>query len=97
MTSHRELPGSAAVTVSLTGIFVLLTMYTLYFARPFLLPIVVATVLNFLLSPVVRGLSRAHVPRAIGAGLVILALLGIVIGVGVFVLCAIIGLLALLL
>lgn len=77
MKGDREFPGSAA-TVSLTGIFILLGMYTLYFARPFLLPIVVATILNFLLSPVVRGLARVHVPRAVGAGLVILALLGIV-------------------
>jgi predicted PurR-regulated permease PerM len=65
-------------TVALTGIFVLLALYTLYFARPFLLPIVVATILNFLLSPVVRGLQRLHVPQPLGAGLVILALLGVV-------------------
>lgn len=65
-------------TVAVTGIFVLLSLYTLYFARPFLLPIVVATILNFLLSPVVRGLGRLHVPQPLGAGLVILALLGAV-------------------
>lgn len=65
-------------TVALTGIFVLLLLYTLYFARPFLLPIVVATILNFLLSPVVRGLARLHLPQPLGAALVILALLGIV-------------------
>ena len=69
-------------TVALTGIFVLLALYTLYFARPFLLPIVVATILNFLLSPVVRGLQRLHVPQPLGAVLVILALLGIV-GLGI--------------
>lgn len=65
-------------TVALTGIFVLLALYTLYFARPFLLPIVVATILNFLLSPVVRGLQRLRVPQPLGALLVILALLGVV-------------------
>lgn len=67
-----------ARTTALVGVFVLLLLYTLYFARPFLLPVVVATILNFLLSPVVRGLARLHVPSAIGAGLVILALLGAV-------------------
>jgi predicted PurR-regulated permease PerM len=65
-------------TVALIGIFVLLALYTLYFARPFLLPIAVATILNFLLSPVVRGLQRLHVPQPLGAGLVIIALLGVV-------------------
>lgn len=67
-----------ARTTALIGIFVLLALYTLYFARPFLLPVAVATILNFLLSPVVRGMARLHVPRSIAAALVILALLGIV-------------------
>lgn len=66
-----------ARTTALVGIFVLLSLYTLYFARPFLLPVAVATILNFLLSPVVRGMVRIHVPQAIAAALVILALLGI--------------------
>jgi predicted PurR-regulated permease PerM len=74
----REREWPFAATVAVTGIFVLLSLYTLYFARPFLLPLVVATILNFLLSPVVRGLSRIHVPMPVGALLVILALLGIV-------------------
>jgi len=65
-------------TVALTGIFILFLLYTLYLARSFLLPLVLATVLNFLLSPVVRGLARLRVPQPLGAGLVILALLGIV-------------------
>jgi predicted PurR-regulated permease PerM len=80
--SENERQGDSAWpfvgTVALTGIFVLLTMYTLYFARPFLLPLVLATILNFLFSPVVRGLARLHVPPPLSAGLVILALLGIV-------------------
>jgi predicted PurR-regulated permease PerM len=65
-------------TIALTGIFVLLALYTLYFARTFLLPLVLAVILNFLLSPLVRGLSRLRVPQALGAALVILALLGLV-------------------
>jgi predicted PurR-regulated permease PerM len=72
----REWPFAA--TVALTGIFVLLGLYTLYFARSFLLPLVVATILNFLLSPVVRALARLRVPMGVGAALVILALLGVV-------------------
>jgi predicted PurR-regulated permease PerM len=71
-------PWPLAGTAVLTGIFVLLALYTLYFARPFLLPLVLATILNFLLSPVVRGLARIHVPRPLGAAFVILALLALV-------------------
>jgi len=62
--------------VALTGLFVLAAFYTLYFARDFLLPIVLALLFNLLLSPVVRGLKRLHVPSAIGSAVVILALLG---------------------
>jgi predicted PurR-regulated permease PerM len=65
-------------TIALTGIFVLLALYTIYFARPFLLPLVLAVILNFLLSPLVRGLTRLRIPPSLGAGLVILALLALV-------------------
>ncbi len=69
-------------SITLTGIFVLLVFYTLYFARDFLLPAVLAFLLTFLLAPVVRGLSRIRVPETIGAALVILAVLsGVVYGV----------------
>ena len=69
-------------SLTLTGIFILLVMYTLYFTRSFLLPVVLAFLLTFLLAPVVRGLHRIRVPEAIGAALVILAVLsGVVYGV----------------
>jgi len=69
-------------SIALTGIFVLLVFYTLYFARDFLLPVVLAFLLTFLLAPVVRGLHRIRVPEAIGAALVILAVLsGVVYGI----------------
>lgn len=65
-------------SLALTGIFVLLLFYTLYFARTFFLPIVLATLLNFLLSPAVRGLKRLRIPESVGAGIVILTVLGTV-------------------
>jgi len=69
-------------SIALTGIFVLLVFYTLYFARDFMLPVVLAFLLTFLLAPVVRGLHRIRVPEAIGAALVILAVLsGVVYGI----------------
>ncbi len=66
-------------SIALSGIFILLVFYTLYFARDFILPVVLALLLTFLLSPVVRALQRIRVPPSIGAGLVILALLSTVV------------------
>jgi predicted PurR-regulated permease PerM len=63
-------------SVALTGIFVLLFFYTLYFARAIFLPIVLALLLSFLLAPAVRGFRRIGIPQAIGAAIVILTLLG---------------------
>jgi predicted PurR-regulated permease PerM len=65
-------------SVALTLLLVLAVLYTLYFARAFLLPLVLAFLLELLLSPVVRWLERRRVPTAVGAGLVLLALLGAV-------------------
>jgi predicted PurR-regulated permease PerM len=63
-------------SISITGLFVLAAMYTLYFARAFFLPIVLAVLLDFLLSPLIRALNRARVPEPLGAALVIVGLLG---------------------
>jgi predicted PurR-regulated permease PerM len=63
-------------SLALTGLFVLAAFYTLYFARAFFLPIVLAVLLDFLLSPLIRGLKRARIPEPLGAALVIVVLLG---------------------
>lgn len=70
---------------SVTGLGLLLlgTVYTLYFARPILLLIVLAVLLDFLLSPLVSRLGRLHVPEAVGAAVVLLALVAAV-GVGAY-------------
>jgi predicted PurR-regulated permease PerM len=64
-------------SIASTVIVVLAILYTLYFAREFLLPITFALLLNFLLSPVVRALTRLRIPTSLGAGVVMLVLLGI--------------------
>jgi predicted PurR-regulated permease PerM len=64
-------------SIALTGLFILALFYTLYFGRAFFLPIVLGLLLNFLLSPVVRGLKKLHIPEALGAALVIFGLLGL--------------------
>jgi predicted PurR-regulated permease PerM len=61
---------SAGVTV----LAVLAVLYTLHFAREFLLPIAFALLLDFFLSPVVRALARLRIRPPLGAALVMLAL-----------------------
>jgi predicted PurR-regulated permease PerM len=78
------LEGSFGVrSLALTGLFILACFYTLYFGRAFFLPITLATLLSFLLRPLVRGMKRLRVPDALGAGLVVLGLLGL-LGLGLF-------------
>ena len=59
-----------------TGLFVLALLYTIYFARPLLLPLTLGLILDFLFRPVVRRLKRWRLPEPAGAALVILALVG---------------------
>ncbi|MBW3628907.1 MAG: AI-2E family transporter [Gemmatimonadetes bacterium] len=64
-------------SVGVTVLTVLAVLYTLYFAREFLLPIAFAQLLSFLFSPVVRALARFKIRPPIGAALVILSFLGL--------------------
>lgn len=63
-------------TLALLGLLTLGVFYTLYFARPVILPVVLAMLLAFVLDPVVGFFSRLRLPRALAAGLVIFGLLG---------------------
>jgi predicted PurR-regulated permease PerM len=63
-------------SVALKGLFIIAFFYTLYFARPLILPFILALLLNFLLRPVVRLLKKIKIPELAGAAMVILALLG---------------------
>jgi predicted PurR-regulated permease PerM len=74
--TERALGSPRTRSVGLTTLTVLALLYTAYFARPFLLPLAFALLLNFLFSPVVRKLARWHIRPPLGAALVVLALLG---------------------
>lgn len=67
-------------TVALVGLFVLLILFTLRLARSFLVPIAIALLLDFLLSPVIRGLRRLRIKESIGAALVIFGFVAVVGG-----------------
>lgn len=62
--------------ISLVGLFILAVLYTLHLAQAFILPIVLAILLDFLLSPIVRALRRARIPEPVGAAIVMLGLVG---------------------
>ncbi len=76
-------PRSRKSAKALNGLFILACFYTLFFARAIFLPIVVAILLNFLLTPLVRLLKKFHIPESISALLVILVFLG-TIGYGFY-------------
>ncbi|HEX5760359.1 MAG TPA: AI-2E family transporter [Thermoanaerobaculia bacterium] len=64
-------------SMALVGLLVLASLYTLYFARAFVLPVILALLLSFVLQPLVRGLKKLRIPEGLGALVVLLALVGL--------------------
>ncbi|HEV8176504.1 MAG TPA: AI-2E family transporter [Gemmatimonadales bacterium] len=65
--------------IALVVLALLAVLYTLRLAAAFFLPIVLAILLNLLLSPTVRWLrNHLRIPVPLGAGVVIIVLLGLV-------------------
>jgi predicted PurR-regulated permease PerM len=69
-------------TIFLGGLFALALLVTAYAAGEIVLPMVFAFTLKLLLQPLFRILERLHVPRALAALALILALFATVVGVG---------------
>jgi len=65
----------ARASFALMGLFILALFYTIHAGRVFFLPIALAILLDFLLGPAVRQMKRVGIPEAIGAALILLALL----------------------
>jgi len=61
----------AIVPVAVVGTFFLGLIAFLYFAKAFVMPVVLAVLLTFLLKPIVRALGKIHLPESIGAVFVI--------------------------
>ena len=68
--------------VFLGGLFVLAVLAAAYVVSEIVLPLVFAIVLKLLLQPALRVLERLHVPRILAALLLILALFGMIVGLG---------------
>ncbi|MCO5146951.1 MAG: AI-2E family transporter [Aquamicrobium sp.] len=56
----------------LTGIFIILSIYALYFGREFFMPVVLAFLFALTLTPIVRFLRKRGVPSALSATLLVL-------------------------
>jgi predicted PurR-regulated permease PerM len=66
----------AAAPLAVIAICLMGLVGFLSFARTFLMPVVIAMLLNFLLKPIVRGLARVGISEALGAIVVMLLVLG---------------------
>ncbi|MCW1988733.1 putative PurR-regulated permease PerM [Bradyrhizobium diazoefficiens] len=78
---ETEMPlPSDAQTFFLGGLFALGVFAVLYLASAIILPVILAFVLNLLLQPAVRLLGRVHLPRAVGALLIVLLVIGALVG-----------------
>jgi predicted PurR-regulated permease PerM len=76
-TLRHSLPPSAR-SLALLGLLLIAVGVVLYLARVVFIPLTFALMLSFLLSPLVTWLERLKLPRALGAALVVTALLGAV-------------------
>jgi len=72
-----------AIAVSTTGLFLLALFYTLFLGKEFFLPITIAVMLNFLLTPAVRLLKRIGLAPPVGAAVILLLFFG-AIGYGTY-------------
>jgi predicted PurR-regulated permease PerM len=86
-------PGEAAPTVissmhvpvtvrsgSLLILAILASVFMMHWAQAVLVPLLLGLTFSYAIAPLVNRLERLRVPRAFGAGLVLLALLGIIGG-----------------
>ena len=69
-------------TIFLGGLFLLAAFAVLRVASDVFLPVVIALVLKLLLQPLVRLGERVHIPKALGALVSVLLLLGVFAGLG---------------
>ncbi len=80
-------PSSAAAARKTTPVQIILivlgTIAFLYFARPVILPVVLACMAGMTLKPLIRWLSSFHIPPALSAAIV-LCLLVAAVGIGFF-------------
>jgi predicted PurR-regulated permease PerM len=77
------IPAALKTTWAQIAVLGLVVLVFLYFARPVVLPIVLACVAGMTLKPLIRWLSEFHIPPALSAA-VVLCLLVAAFGIGFF-------------
>jgi predicted PurR-regulated permease PerM len=78
---HEELRKATITQITLTLIAVLAMCYV---AKIVLVTIFTAILIAFILAPIVSGLQRIRLPRAVGSALAVLLLLGVLYGLSCF-------------
>jgi len=68
--------------IFLGGIFLVLLLAALYITAEIVWPLVLAFALSLVLSPLMRFLARLHVPRVLGALMLVAAVLALVMALG---------------
>ena len=63
-------------SVSLALLSVLAVVYTLYWARDVFIPLMLGVMISYTLSPLVDLMHRWRIPRAIGAGILLIGIVG---------------------
>jgi predicted PurR-regulated permease PerM len=63
-------------SASLGVLAVLATVFTLRWASPVFIPVLLGLMLSYALSPIVNGLHRRRIPRALGAAVLLLGIVG---------------------
>ena len=71
----RRYVQAAVIVIALVAVIGLLRL-----AEPFFLPLVIGIVTGYVLGPLVTALHRIHVPRSIGAGIVLSAVVALGVG-----------------
>ena len=73
--THSQMPVSIR-SVSLAVIAFLAGVFVLHWAKAVFIPFMVGLVFSYALSPIVNWLESRRIPRALGAGVLLLALMG---------------------
>ena len=74
----REVRGLDVRSVSLTGLFILASVWLLHQAQDFAVPLTLALLLHFLLMPVVRWFKRHRIAEPLAAAVILLLMTGLV-------------------
>lgn len=75
--------GTVVRSLAITILAVLAVVYTLYFGRDFFIPVTLAVLLNFLVSPLIRSARQFGVPPGLSAAIIIAGFIAI-LSVGIY-------------